>query len=174
MKRRNKVILAALICVSYFVIWRLLISYAIAGVRSYGDDMSQDTSELIICLLGDRTTILPVINVYDTSKDGRYIDAAVSMALTCLGNRFDLNSEEYVSRMVEIILKKRTSNYSRVQLISALEEVTGKRFGYVMYGCGDDELTPEMRKRNEEALKRIREWRAERLRARNGIKTRGG
>jgi hypothetical protein len=159
MKRRNKIILAALVCLSYIAIWRLLISYAVVAVGSYGDDFSQENANIIICLLGDRTTILPVINVYDTAKDGRYIDAAVSNALKCLEKRFDLNREEYISAMVKIILSKSTSHYSRVQLISALEDVTGKRYGYVMLGCENDKLTPDMKRRNEIALEKIKRWR---------------
>jgi hypothetical protein len=158
MKIRNKVILVALISVSYFAIWRLLINYAIVGVRSYGDDINQDNAEMIICLLGDRTTILPVINVYDTPKDGRYIDAAISDSLACLERRFDLRREEYVSRMVGIILKNSTSHYCRVHLISVLEDVTGRKFGYVMVGYDNDELTSEMKRQNEQALEKIRRW----------------
>ncbi len=132
--------------------------FALSGIGAYGDEWSQFISGEIICHLGGRTTIMPVINVFDTRMDNRYIESDVASTLDCLVSRFGLKETSYLSRMVEIIQKPGTPNYNRVQLIDALEKATGEKFGYQMIGYSDNELTHEMKKTNKKALKRIRKW----------------
>lgn len=158
MKKKNKLILPILLAIASYVIWRGMINYAVAGIGAYGNELKQDFSGQMICAVGDRTTILPVINVFDTSDDGRSIDSGVGKALRCLAKRYNLNKDMYVSKIVEIINSPETSDYCRVHLIEVLEMETGERFGFVYEGSPEKGKDAGIKKKNIRALKRINEW----------------